>query len=69
MKRLLILTAVTVLTAASQGCVHNNYVNRGAACNTCPTGSPAPCASGGTPYAGDAYMAPPAGGMYAPGPG
>lgn len=70
MKKLLILTAVAMLTAVAQGCCHkNNIVNRGAPCNTCPTSTaPAPCASG-APFAGDAYMTPPAGGMYAPGPG
>jgi hypothetical protein len=68
MKSLLILTAVTVLAAASQGCCRNNFVSRGAPCNTCPTGSPAPCATGSTAYGGDAFMGSP-GGMYAPGPG
>jgi hypothetical protein len=63
MKRLLILTAVAMMTAASLGCWHNNHVNRGAPCNTCPTG--------GVPACGDAYGVP--GGMapqmYSPGPG
>ncbi len=54
MKRLLILLAVTVLTAATAGC-RCNWFHRGQSCNTaCPTGG----------YAEPYHVAPPIGSGY-----
>lgn len=44
MKRLLILSVVALLTASASGCC--SWFNKGASCNTCPTGS----AGYGDPY-------------------
>lgn len=58
MKRLLILTALSLVTASTAGCWH--WFNRGAQCNPCAptTGAYAdPCMGAGTMNAGDpAYL-------------
>jgi hypothetical protein len=53
MKRLLVLTAVVLLSVSALGCRScGGLFQRGPACGSCGT-------AGGASYGGDAYLAPP----------
>lgn len=70
MKKLLVLTAVAILSASALGCRCGSLFSRGPSCPTC--GQAGSAGYGGDTYGGEGYGMPPAGmpQTYAvPGPG